>query len=173
MAEENIDLRVQQNVLRSHFCARFLQQKSSTWFSLGALPIWFQALHYRSSVKDGWAPSHGMALTSLVTPTGLVPPLHQHPLQAGHCCRSKGLQLGWYLAFSFGSVQSTFQYNENWLVGVKALGRHQRNFSIFSELCRCCLQQQFFILPIEWNQQPGQQPALLELLMGPLWLQLY
>jgi hypothetical protein len=43
------------------------------------------------------------------------------------------------LCFSFGSVQSTFLYQRYWSLGM-ALSRSQMGFSVFTELCRWCLQ---------------------------------
>lgn len=48
------------------------------------------------------------------------------------------------LPFSYGSMQSTFQYHEQQSVGMKALEKHQLNFSVFNEICKCCLQQKGF-----------------------------
>lgn len=46
----------------------------------------------------------GYSHTPCVTSAG-------HTLQACHCCRQKGLQLGWCSPFCFGSEQSSRNVN--------------------------------------------------------------
>lgn len=43
--------------------------------------------------------------------------------------------------FPSDSMQSTFQYHEHQSIGLKALGRHKFNISMFIKWCRCCFQQ--------------------------------
>ena len=56
----------------------------------------------------------------------------------------KGFVARFILCFSFGTVQSTFLYKRHQYqhIRVKTVVGHQLNFSMFNELCRCCLQQQ-------------------------------
>lgn len=97
-----------------------------------------------------WGLSHGIGFNSsqwLVTPTTFVPLLHQCVLKKDYGFQC--LQLGWYLSFFSGSVQSTSQYNGHWSVGVNALGRYLFDFSMFSELCRYCHQKQDFTISLQ------------------------
>lgn len=57
--------------------------------------------------------------------------------------------MGWYLSFSHGSMQSTFQYCGQWS------GGHRLYLSLFNELCRCYLQQ--------WGLDIGQWRATYKL----------
>ena len=54
----------------------------------------------------------------------------------------KGFVSIFILCLSFGSVSSPILCKRCQNIAVKALHRHQIHFSMFSELCRCCLQQQ-------------------------------
>lgn len=79
-----------------------------------------------------------------------MPLLYQRVLQAG--------------------VQSAFQYHECQSVGVKALGGHQLDFSMCSELCRCCLQQWGLTISLwEATNSLGDSLGFLEDFKEPLW----
>lgn len=83
----------------------------------------------------------------LVTSITLMPLMHQHILQAGHHhYRLHILWLNWCIHFSSCSIQSTLQHNEHQSVVLEALCRHQLDFFIFNDLCKYCLQQQYFTI---------------------------
>lgn len=70
--------------------------------------------------------------------------------------------MAWFSPLSFGSLQTTFWYWEHYPIGVKALGRHQLGFSMFSRLYRCCLQLQVLCpLFVESSLQLWQELGLL------------
>ena len=54
------------------------------------------------------------------------------------------------LTFFLDSMQDIFQYYEHYLVGVKAIGGHQFDFSMFNEFCSCNLQQKELMFTIRW-----------------------
>lgn len=65
------------------------------------------------------------------------------------------LQLTWYLPFSFGSLQNTFQYRECQSIEVK----------VFTELFSCGLQQQSLtirsVTPLDKTQSQNWKPGLV------------
>ena len=77
---------------------------------------------------------------SLLLPQTLcaIAPAH---LKAGHHWWSKGFFGYFGDCFPFGSMQDNFLQQRHQHIVVKALCRPRLNFSILSELCRCCFQQ--------------------------------
>ena len=123
MAEQGTDIQGQLSFIRSHSLVIFFQQKSSIWFfpelwaiesrvlghssSFGyVFPTW-RGLLFKSDI--GWLLSQALSHTALCI------------LQAGHHCRSRGLQLGWCLCSSFRSTQTIFLYQRCWHLGVRRL----------------------------------------------------
>ena len=116
-------------------CSKVSHSLHNIWLLF--VPLCFELCQVR-------IPSHGMVLKSNQELGGYShsfgPPLHWHILEMGHHCRSKGLWLGCCWCFSFENLQSTFVYETLAHRGVGSL-RNQLIFSMFKELCRCCLQQ--------------------------------
>lgn len=81
-----------------------------------------------------------------------------------------GLWLGQCLHFSSGSRQNTFLYQRSQNVRLKILCRYQHNFSMFSEIWRCFLQQQRLVLSL-WRATYSHDNSLccLGVPQGHLW----
>lgn len=85
-------------------------------------------------------------------------------------CGQKGLQLEQCLPFSSGSLQSTSLYHEHQSVEMMALGRHQLNVSMFSELYGHFIQQQVLIISLQRATNTlGHTLCYLRASMGHLW----
>ena len=119
------------------------------------------------------APSYGKGLKPnqewLGIPISFVPQLCQHVMQEGHCCRSKDLQIGWWLPFS-GSVQMPFR-TVGKSVEAEVLFRHLLDFPVFNEIYKCCPQQQGHTNSLQTvNNRLAITWGVLELPWGPFCL---
>lgn len=76
-------------------------------------------------------------------------PLYLSPWQSGPPCSSKHLQLSWYLPFA--SVQSAFFYQRCWIVGMKALCRHQLLGVVFNRALLSILATAWVISGFLWD----------------------
>lgn len=136
MAEEDSDLCVQQNVIRSHFFLRsrifgfyprFLGYVvSGSWF-LVCIP--FAGVGLMSNQALFSYPHKLYARIALTCFPGRI------------SLQMKGFVAGLVFLFHFGNLQGTFLYRKGYEVGGKALCRQQLSLFIFNELPVFCLQQ--------------------------------
>lgn len=174
MAEQATDLRVQQGVIRRHFIATFLLLlllfwKNSIWFYLMSLCIQSQIMAHPSSI---WVSSLRAGIQLLVDYSHkLCDTITLSYLAGRTLLQIQEFIAGWCLSFSVGSVQVLSHTKD---VGVKAPGRNQLDFFMFSEFCRPCLQQWGLAIRL-WKATYclGSSLDCLTVPMEPLWLNGY
>lgn len=130
-------------LIRSQCMAMFLQPNSSIPYVPGLSSLRFLA----TRLLLLWLPSHGMGLKSNWILVDYSHKLCVTFIVSAYLVVRLQLQINacvYVLVFTFflGSVHSSFQYHKYQYTRVMALGKHQLNFSVFSELCAHCLQEQ-------------------------------